>query len=93
MTFTEYSGPTTPTFESGDALEYITLGPDGNLWFTENYAFGVPTQIGRITPANTSRPCGNLTVATVSRMSGHVSAAVHHPVSISQPPSRVDLSR
>src|ERR1035441_9234346 len=51
VTFTEYPGPTTPTFESGDALEYITLGPDGNLWFTENYAFGVPTQIGRITPS------------------------------------------
>src|SRR5207248_8245142 len=28
----------------------IAAGPDGNLWFTEEYAGGVPTQIGRISP-------------------------------------------
>src|SRR5579872_1341690 len=51
VTFTEYPGPTTPTFQGGDALVYITSGPDGNLWFTENYASGAQTQIGRITPS------------------------------------------
>ncbi len=51
LTFTEYAGPTTPTFEDGHALGDITSGPDGNLWFTEGYAFGAQTNIGRITPA------------------------------------------
>jgi streptogramin lyase len=50
ITFTEYPGPTTPTFENGHALTDITAGPDGNLWFTEDYAFGAQTNIGRITP-------------------------------------------
>ena len=51
LTFSEYSGPTSPTFESNAVLVDITAGPDGNLWFTEGYAFGAQTQIGRITPA------------------------------------------
>lgn len=51
VTFTEYPGPTTPTFQSGGSMVDITTGPDGNLWFTENYAFGAPTSIGRITPS------------------------------------------
>ena len=59
VTFTEFAGPATPTFEAGSALVDISRGPDGNLWFTEGYAFGVPTQIGRITPS------GVLTLFTV----------------------------
>src|SRR5205823_3587603 len=41
-TFTEFPIPT-PTF-----LEFVTPGPDGNLWFGE-----VVGKIGRITPAGT----------------------------------------
>src|SRR6478736_5386105 len=42
QTFNEYPTPTNASFPWG-----ITLGPDGNLWFTENHA----SKIGRITPA------------------------------------------
>ncbi len=54
LTFTEYPGPATPIFEGGYTMVSLTAGPDGNLWFTENYAFGVPTSIGRITPGGTT---------------------------------------
>ena len=50
--FAEYSGPAgAASFESGILLNEVTAGPDGNLWFTEGYEFGVPTQIGKMTPA------------------------------------------
>src|SRR5262245_29037447 len=39
--FTEYPAPT-----AGSGLVWITLGPDGNLWFTE----ALVNRIGRITP-------------------------------------------
>jgi streptogramin lyase len=43
-TVTEYP------IKTGSKPEGITVGPDGNIWFTEA---GVPAQIGRITPTGT----------------------------------------
>src|SRR5436305_8587392 len=51
VTFTEYDGPTNLSFTSNYTVVDIKAGPDGNLWFTEGYAFGAQTQIGRITTA------------------------------------------
>jgi streptogramin lyase len=42
VTFTDYSIPT-----AGSGANFITTGPDGNLWFTEYFG----NTIGRITPA------------------------------------------
>src|SRR6266849_10306958 len=56
-TLTEFA---VPTFNS--VPEGITLGPDGNLWFTEFQAGG-GHQIGRITPTGTITEFPGLTGA------------------------------
>lgn len=53
---TRFSAGITP----GSHPKEIVLGPDGNLWFTEDVDAGVPRRVGRITPTGvvTELPTG-----------------------------------
>src|SRR5205085_7884053 len=44
---TYFAFPPFPDFHAGRG---ITLGPDGNMWFTETLDFGQSDAIGRLTP-------------------------------------------
>lgn len=46
-TVTEYTGGVTPGFTTTSGPAHITVGPDGNIWFTESKS---PGRVARITP-------------------------------------------
>src|SRR5437867_1624386 len=56
VTYTEYAGPTTPTFEGGYTVVDITSGPDGNLWFTSTYTNRVICKVSLLDHSITEYP-------------------------------------
>jgi virginiamycin B lyase len=57
---TQFADPNT----AEDNISLITLGPDGNIWFTDNGTASQGGELGRLTPA------GQITMFTIPRFDG-----------------------